>query len=512
MSPFKILLFVAITAACLAGVMLVFPEGGLSLSKDFTLNFPTWKSFWTPKSEIYTPLPDFILEADMSSEEFLEEEGELEPETEEDSIIVTPTDSPLIAAKDTGKVKMDSILLAKKVAHPLEFPECEPFALFSFFASLDTAGYGKGIHITHFGDSQLEGDRLSGYFRDRLQKQFGGAGPGLISVIPAYNQASVKQKVEGNWQRFTLFGKNEVNPDHKRYGVMSSFSRFTPLVPDSTKVDGVPYVATCQFNTLKGLYKSARPYDNLTLYYGPVDTPCKLVVIEGTDTLARETLKGKKPLNKYTLKLSREAHDITIQFESLHGPDIYGLNLDTPEGVTVDNVAMRGSSGTIYTRTDFEVLSGMLKEMNTTLAIMQFGGNSVPFVKDTAECVNFAKNFARQLAVMKRAKPGMGIIVIGPSDMSYKDGDTYKTYPLLPVLVDEMRKATHEAGFVFWDMYAAMGGAQSMPTWVAADPPLAVQDYIHFSPRGARIVAELFYNALYESYANYRKVMHKEDL
>ncbi len=511
MSPFKILLFVAITAACLSGIMFVFPEGGMSLSKDFTLNFPTWKSFWTSKEEIYTPLPDFILEADESSEEFLEEE-EMEVEVEADTLIIVKSDTQLLAIKDTGKVKMDSILLAKKVAHPLEFPECEPFALFGFFESLDAASTKGGIHITHFGDSQLEGDRLSGYFRDRLQKQFGGAGPGLVSVIPAYRQASVKQEVTGNWQRYTLFGKNEQDPDHKRYGVMGAFSRFTPIVPDSAKVDGLPYVASCQLNTIKGMYKSARPYDNLTLYYGPVDSACTIIVMEGTDTLGKQTLKGKKALNKYTLKLSREAHDITIRFESQLGPDIYGINLDTPEGVTVDNVAMRGSSGTIYTRTDFEVLSGMLNEMNTTLAIMQFGGNSVPYLKDTAECVKFAEHFARQLKVMKRARPGMGIIVIGPSDMSFKDGDTYKTYPYLPVLVNEMRKATHEAGFVYWDMYEAMGGSQSMPTWVAADPPLAVQDYIHFSPRGARIVAELFYNALYESYAKYRAVTKKEDM
>lgn len=507
MSPFKILLFVAITAACLGGILFVFPEDGLKVSPDFTLKFPSWQKFWSPEKEVYTPLPDFVLAADESSEEFLEEEGELEM----DSVVPAKKhDSSFLAKTDTGKIKMDSVLLAKKVAHPLEFPECEPFALHGFFASLDTAARGQGIHITHFGDSQLEGDRLSGYFRDRLQNQFGGAGPGLISLIPAYNQASVRQTVSDNWKRYTLFGKNDEDPTHKRYGVMGAFSRFTPLVPDSART--TPYIATCQLNTIKGMYKSARPYSHLTLYYGPTTEPCVIKVIEGTDTLDIETLEGTKSLNKYTLKLDRAQHDIVLRFEAIQGPDIYGINLDTPEGITVDNVAMRGSSGTIYTRTDFEVFSGMLKEMNSTLAIMQFGGNSVPYLKDTAECVQFGKHFARQLMVVKRAKPGIGIIVIGPSDMSFKDGDTYKTYPFLPVLVDEMRKATHEAGFVYWDMYSAMGGAQSMPTWVAADPPLAVQDYIHFSPRGARIVAELFYNALYESYYQYRASLKKEDL
>jgi hypothetical protein len=486
--------------------MWFFPEGGFKVRPDFTVKFPSWQKFWSPAKAAYTPLPDFVLQADESSEEFLEEENESGDNTHD----AKKANEALLALSDTGTLKMDSILLAKKVAHPLEFSECEPRALYGFFASLDTARQGQGIHITHFGDSQLEGDRLSGYFRDRLQNQFGGSGPGLISLIPAYNQASVKQTVSGNWKRYTLFGTNEVEPSHKRYGAMGAFSRFTPLVPDSTRT--VPYTASCQLNTSKGMYKSARPFDHLTLYYGPADKPCVIKVIEGSDTLDIDTLKGTKALNKYTLRLSRAEHDLTIHFESLHGPDIYGINLDTPEGVTVDNVAMRGSSGTLYTRTDFEVLSGMLKDMNSTLAIMQFGGNSVPYLKDTAECVQYGRYFARQLMIVKKAKPGIGIIVIGPSDMSYKDGDTYKTYPFLPVLVNEMRKATHEAGFVYWDMYAAMGGAQSMPTWVAADPPLAVQDYIHFSPRGARIVAELFYNALYDSYYKYRAALKKERL
>ncbi len=507
MSPFRILLFIAITAACLGSVMRFFPEEGFSISPDISLKFPSWHKFWsTAKEATYTPLPDFVLEADESSVEFLEEENESGANTSE----AKKANEALLALSDTGTLKMDSILLAKKIAHPLEFSECEPRALYDFFASLDAARQGQGIHVTHFGDSQLEGDRMSGYFRDRLQNQFGGSGPGLVSLIPAYNQSSVKQTVTGNWKRYTLFGKNEQEPSHKRFGVMSTFSRFTPLELDSTRTQ--PYTASCQFNTRKGMYKSARPFDHLTLFYGPTEKPCVIKVIEGTDTLDIDTLKGTKALNKYTLKLSRAEHDITIHFESLHGPDIYGINLDTPEGVTVDNVAMRGSSGTLYTRTDFEVLSGMLKDMNSTLAIMQFGGNNVPYLKDTAECVQYGRYFARQLMIVKKAKPGIGIIVIGPSDMSYKNGDTYKTYPFLPVLVNEMRKATHEAGFVYWDMYAAMGGAQSMPTWVAADPPLAVKDYIHFSPRGARIVAELFYNALYDSYQKYRASQKKERL
>ncbi|CAN5228003.1 hypothetical protein BH09BAC1_BH09BAC1_08350 [soil metagenome] len=497
MNPLKILLFIGAVMVCLGGIMFVFPDNGISISEDFTMHYPSWKGFWSKNKAAYTPLPDFVLAADSASTDFLEAE-------------VADTAVPVPLAGDTGKVKLDSLILQKKIVHRLEFDSCAPNVLHTFFATLDAASSGQGIHIVHFGDSQLEGDRMSGYLRDRLQRQFGGGGPGLISVIPAYNQASVKQTVSGPWERYTIFGKNITNPAHTRYGVMGAFSRFTPLLPDSAHTTA--YTASAQLITSKGAYPNARVYDYLTVYYGPTTQPCEIEILSGAEVIVLDTLTGQNKLNTYTLKLDRTAHDIKINFESLDGPDIYGFNLDTPEGVTVDNVAMRGSSGTTYTRTDFDVLSGMMKHMNATLAIMQFGGNSVPYIQDTTECVNFGKQFYRQLMVMKRAKPGIGIIVIGPSDMSFKEGDLYKTYPYLPVLIAEMRKATHDAGGVYWDMYSAMGGAQSMPTWVNADPPLAVQDYIHFSPRGARIMAELFYDALYTSYYQYQVAQKKEEL
>jgi hypothetical protein len=71
------------------------------------------------------------------------------------------------------------------------------------FSSIDTAGLerivypagdpgfpvrlralfeGESCRILHYGDSQLEGDRISGYLRQRLQAVFGGSGPGFIPI------------------------------------------------------------------------------------------------------------------------------------------------------------------------------------------------------------------------------------------------------------------------------------------------------------------------------------------
>jgi lysophospholipase L1-like esterase len=134
--------------------------------------------------------------------------------------------------------------------------------------------------------------------------------------------------------------------------------------------------------------------------------------------------------------------------------------------------------------------------LDVQLFIMQFGGNVMPYIKDTAAAVNYGKWFYSQLTTLKSLRPNASLIVIGPSDMSYKEGENYVTYPYLEVVRDELRKATFKAGFAYWDMYEAMGGHNSMPSWVRSEPALAGSDYTHFTPRGAKLIANMFYNAL----------------
>jgi lysophospholipase L1-like esterase len=141
----------------------------------------------------------------------------------------------------------------------------------------------------------------------------------------------------------------------------------------------------------------------------------------------------------------------------------------------------------------------MYKMMDVGMVILQFGGNVVPYMKNNYSA--YERYFKRELNVIKKILPGIPVIVIGPSDMSIKEKDMFITYPNLEGVRDAIRKATLDSGFVFWDMYEAMGGKNSMPSWVTANPPLAAKDYVHFNARGAKIVAEMFSNALLNEYS-----------
>ena len=72
--------------------------------------------------------------------------------------------------------------------------------MFPFFKKLENAKTKK-VRIMHYGDSQIEGDRISGRLRERLQKEFGGNGAGLSAVIPATRKISLKNIPSTNWVR-----------------------------------------------------------------------------------------------------------------------------------------------------------------------------------------------------------------------------------------------------------------------------------------------------------------------
>ena len=87
--------------------------------------------------------------------------------------------------------------------------------------------------------------------------------------------------------------------------------------------------------------------------------------------------------------------------------------------------------------------------------------------------------------------------------MSKKEGTEFITYPLLSDVRDALKENTFNQGAVFWDMYEAMGGPGTMPKWALENPALASKDYIHFTSKGAKKIASLFFDSLKEDYDSY---------
>jgi hypothetical protein len=152
----------------------------------------------------------------------------------------------------------------------------------------------------------------------------------------------------------------------------------------------------------------------------------------------------------------------------------------------------------------------MLKSLNVKLIIMHFGVNVVPIVRD--QYTFYENQFYKQLKSLKALDDDLSIIVMGVTDMSQKSGGTYESYPNIEKIRDAQRSAAFRAGCAFWDTYEAMGGKNSMPSWVFADPPLARKDFTHFTYKGSVVIAKMFYKALMQDYFEYQDTQQTEVL
>jgi lysophospholipase L1-like esterase len=485
MKPFKILLFILGVFVLLGASMWLTPTGGLETG-EFTFHMPTFEEMFLENDVEYADVSEII-------------DGQFNI----DSVAAFGADSISDGAAGVVPGAIYDSLVSK--IHTLQMTESGRQNLFHFFEKLEKDTLNR---IMHYGDSQIEGDRMTAFIRNKLQNRFGGTGIGLRPAMQPYDFVfSARQEDSGNWQRYTLYGNIDSLVDHNKYGTMAAFSRYAPLTFDS-----IPFLLTNDYRAELNIaatnmsFKRTRQYEYFRMFYGNLKEPVKIMLGANGTIVLRDSLKSDIDYDVIECDLPDTTDNISLIFEGFDSPDIYGIELASQSGIIMDNIALRGSPGLFFTKNDFEHSLKMYNDLNPGLFILQFGGNVIPYISENSKGIeNYSRWFRAQIYRIKKTCPDAAIIVIGPSDMSAKEKDRYVTYKQLPKLVKEMKNVAMSTGCSFWNMYEAMGGKNSMPAWVNAEPELARPDYVHFSTRGARLIANMFYNALIFEYNKFLK-------
>ncbi len=506
MAPKKVLVFIVSVLFILLLLSVIFPSEGIKISDTFTLKFITIEDLIYPPENEKVDISEIINGTDIKEET---DTLVFQEEIKKEKLGSVMIDSQYIYYKPMP-VKIDSVV------RYIEFPTKSHTSLDRFFAILANIKNEKRIvRIMHYGDSQIETDRITDYFRYKLQSQFGGVGPGLVPAVKAFDfKSPMIQSVSGEWKRYTVYGRRDTTVKHNHYGMLGNFARFTPIindtVPDSVKntfvqEDIMPHklmsYASIDISQSPYSFRPTKQFKRCRMYYGYNKTDVKVKIFTDEQLLDESVLPPSEDYKIKTWNFESTPQNIRFEFEAEDSPDIYGFSLEGYSGINIDNIAMRGSGGLFFTKMDLNMLSRMYQQLNTKLLILQFGGNTVPNVRENYDY--YRRAFSRQLRTLKRIAPDITIMVIGLADMSKKEGDTYITYPNVPLIRDALKQASFENDCAYWDMYEAMGGENSMPSWVFYDPPLGEKDFTHFTPRGARYIAKMFYNAFMYEYNRY---------
>lgn len=494
--PKKIFFLLLCVHAFLLIFSLLIPGEGWKVNDSLTLKFVQLSDLFTPDKHSPKDIRGLVAAVKL------------------DTLTEEASPQQLVVAKADSNIQ-DS------AARPLELANGRELDAF-FEALLQCESDRTPLSIAYYGDSQVEGDRFSDYLRNRLQKQFGGGGPGLVTPLDISTmRITVQQSESKEWVKAACFGYPVTKTPGSRYGISGAFYRYrngyyvtsrepkdsasgdTVTVKRWVNTSGNPWLS---FRKSKLSYASVKQYTRATLWYSSADRVRIKVQRDGmvqTDTLYPATVGTK------TWSVTDSTGHIRISFIE-PGADIIGMALDKPEGVHVDNFSMRGSSGTDFWRMNAAYLAEQHRLRGTRLVVLQFGVNVVPYVDDTTEVRFYEQQFLQQLRLLKRQLPDVSVLVVGTTDISTKEGTQYVSYPFLEHIRDAQKRAAREAGCAFWDAFEAMGGRNSMPSWVFNNPPLAAKDFTHLSSRGANVLAQLLHEALMREFYLYVKRARNE--
>ncbi|MBP5768540.1 MAG: hypothetical protein J6W51_05485 [Fibrobacter sp.] len=491
MTPVKTLLSILSLFLVLGVMALAYPEDGIQIG-DTTLRYPKL-------SEV------FEKQATDSAGNVIKDES-VDPEDAFREMMEETKQKQFAAYSDSLKYYEDFF---REGRSRFDLPNDDPTWFDRFFRHLQTSKQDSSvIHVIHYGDSQLEEDRISSTIREDLQKEFGGHGPGLLPAVAHIQSMSTAQSNSGNMQRYIIFGHKEDQASHNRYGLLLQIgdlngSASVVVKKRESRKEFYPHVG--DYSTIKVL-AGKRGKLKLTLTYDVAVTEQVGEKADGTPkfktkikkvTAEPPTVDSLTKLVVYTWKLPDTTSNIKISMSGRN--EIYAISVDGDYGIAVDNVAMRGSSGTIFHKVDNELLAECYKAMNVKLIMMEYGGNMVPNM--SAKTIDWSRKLiTRQVHAIQKANPDADILFIGPAHMEKQIGGRWQTYSGLAMTIKMLREVALENGLAYWDMTRVMGGEGSMSKWVKRNPPLGFTDHIHFTRRGAANMGDLFCSSLHMYY------------
>lgn len=359
---------------------------------------------------------------------------------------------------------------------------------------------GAITRITHYGDSPITNDGITGTVRELLQERFGDSGHGFILVDRPwawYGHQSITFNSSGNWTSSTFM--NPVTRDGLfGLGGVAFFSngpgRTATFAPATSGNTGK------KFSHLE-VYYLEQP-DGGEFSVSVNDTNSEVVSTAGATT--------KSAFFKIT---SPESNAKSFSIKSLSGQmRIFGAVLENDDpGVVYDSLGVNGAfAGLLATAMNEQHWIEQLQHRGSNLVILNYGTNESQYASDD-QMARYDKELREVVRRVREALPKASILIVSPMDRGKRAaGGRVITHPAIPKIVEMQRRVAAETHCAFLNLFAAMGGEGTMARWYEGKDHLVGADLTHPNAQGAKTVGTLIYTALLENYNNYRERLDQQ--
>ena len=344
------------------------------------------------------------------------------------------------------------------------------------------AKQGK-VRIAWYGDSFSDGDILVSDLRDTLQSLYGGNGVGFVPItseIAGFRQSVIHSF--GGWNTSSIL----TSPSSQRLGI-NGFG-YTPDSGNYVFYKGSHhYKHTSTFNTFRLFYASA--YDQKArISINKTDT--RILNLAASETPAMVSVQADS-IRQVSARLNRG------------GITCFGASLEDETGIYIDNFAIKGNSGLGLQAIPERNLAAFDSLLHYDLIVLQFGLNVSN--SPSRDFTGYMKGMGRLINKLKAAFPDTPILLLSVSDRSQRRQGNFVTMPVIPVLIQAQEKIAYDNKLLFWNLFEAMGGENSMAAFANAKPALANKDYTHLNFAGGRVIGLSFARSFIFEVEKYQK-------
>lgn len=363
---------------------------------------------------------------------------------------------------------------------------CRRWGMDGFYRAMAGARRGKlgrALRVSWYGDSVIAGDTIPARLRSRLQRELGDGGPGFVFVVPPH--------------RFCLH--ESISRSHSD-GEWLSYAISTVTSPDGMYGPGGATAETYGANTT--IKVSSGKVTQVELYYLAQKGGGTIKVsADGAEVIRVETRTDRKTPSHAAATV--EGGAAKFKLELVKGRSrVFGMTLENTSGAVVDNLGIVSASVINFSQRDAAHFASELDHRGADLVMIMLGANEATWLSpgdhDTKQ---YQGRYEKLLEPVRKGRPDASCLVVSPTDVAEVKDGSYRSRPVVPVLVEAQRKAAHARGCAFYSTYDWMGGRGSSVRWHRAG--LLGGDFVHLSIKGANRLADAVYDALTDGFQRY---------
>lgn len=424
----------------------------------------------------------------------------------EDSVAESIADSTHLSSEvildksnsDEKQLKTDTLLyIEKNIEDELEISpkeianELEENIYLNYFYKslfeLQTQPEARKVRIAYFGDSMTDGDMIVQDLRKLFQSKYGGRGVGFVPITSesASSRGSITHKFSRNWEI---------------YSYMKSYDTIYPYGVSGQVFYQKDTINATTLHLSSGLYAKGELLQNPELYYGKSKNFNGKVRVKTISDTFELNLEPIKSVNR--LKLTQNStKNLDLEFIEADSIPFYGVNLDLPYGVQIDNYSNRGNSGLPITQLNTQLMHAFQNALDYDLIILHYGTNVLG--RGSYEYGWYQSRMTRVVDHLRNAFPNTSILVISIADKASKYETEMHTDSAVTHLLASQKAYANNKKTGFVNLFQLMGGDGSMIEWVEQQPERANKDYTHFNHRGAKEIAQMIYNQIDAGFDRY---------